>query len=89
MSSKLRKLDEQAEVLTQLYDNGRISEARFLAAIRKLTERAAATTAISSRIVGRRRRRRRSGSGTRAGIFNAMAGSSKVVLRLAGASVGK
>jgi hypothetical protein len=42
MNAKLRQIDLQAEILTSLYDNGRIGEARYLKAIRRLTERAAA-----------------------------------------------
>jgi hypothetical protein len=48
MTSQLRKIDEQAEILTSLFDNGRISEARYLAAIRKLTDRAEAIMARKS-----------------------------------------
>jgi hypothetical protein len=48
MNAQLRRLDEQSEILTNLYDNGRISEARFLAAIRKLTDKAAAIMARKS-----------------------------------------
>lgn len=40
MTSQLRKIDEQAEVLTALHRNGRISTPRYLKAIRKLTDRA-------------------------------------------------
>jgi hypothetical protein len=45
MTSQLRKIDEQAEILTSLFDNGRIGEARFLASIRRLTEKAEAILA--------------------------------------------
>lgn len=48
MTAKLRAIDLQAEILTNLYRNGRISEARFLAAIRKLTDRAEALLAKMS-----------------------------------------
>jgi hypothetical protein len=45
MTTQLRKIDEQAEILTSLFDAGRIGEARYLKAIRKLTARAAAILA--------------------------------------------
>jgi hypothetical protein len=44
-ATKLHQIDLQAEILTSLFDNGRISEARYLAAIRKLTARAEAILA--------------------------------------------
>jgi hypothetical protein len=40
MNTQLRKIDEQSEILTSLFDNGRISEARFLASIKRLTDQA-------------------------------------------------
>jgi hypothetical protein len=49
MNATLKKLDLQAEILTQLFDNGRISEDRYLKAIRKLTERAEAILARMGR----------------------------------------
>jgi hypothetical protein len=48
MNTQLRKLDEQAAILESLKNNGRISEARFLAAIKKLTDRAEALLAKKS-----------------------------------------
>lgn len=42
MNAQLRRLDETAEILTAMYQAGRVSEARYLAAIRKLTDKAAA-----------------------------------------------
>jgi hypothetical protein len=45
MNAKLRQLDLQAQILTSMYDAGRISEARFLASIKKLTARAEAILA--------------------------------------------
>jgi hypothetical protein len=45
MNTTLRQIDEQAEVLASLYANGRLSEARFLASIKKLTDRAEAILA--------------------------------------------
>jgi hypothetical protein len=40
MNAKLRQIDLQAEILTNMFDRGRISEARFLASIKKLTAQA-------------------------------------------------
>jgi hypothetical protein len=48
MNAKLRQLDETAAILTSLYDNGRVSEARYLASIAKLTAKAAAILAKQS-----------------------------------------
>lgn len=45
MTTQLRKIDEQAEILTSLHRNGRISTPRYLKAIRKLTDRAEAILA--------------------------------------------
>lgn len=42
MTATLEKIDEQAEILTNLHENGRISTPRYLKAIRKLTDRAEA-----------------------------------------------
>lgn len=41
MTSQLKKIDARAAILTSLHDAGRLSTPRFLAAIAKLTERAA------------------------------------------------
>jgi hypothetical protein len=40
MNATLRRIDEQAAILTQLFDNGRIGEDRYLKAIKKLTDKA-------------------------------------------------
>lgn len=49
MTSQLRKIDERAEILENLFRNGRISEARYLAAIRDLTDRAESILARKGR----------------------------------------
>jgi hypothetical protein len=49
MTSQLRKIDQRAEILTSLYDNGRISEARYLASIKKLTDQVAKILARKAR----------------------------------------
>jgi hypothetical protein len=40
MTTQLRKIDERASILTSLFNRGRIGEARYLKAIRELTNRA-------------------------------------------------
>jgi hypothetical protein len=45
MTTQLRKIDERAEILTSLFNVGRLSEARFLKAIRELTDKAEAILA--------------------------------------------
>lgn len=45
MNSQLKKIDARAEILTNLYDAGRLSEARYLKAIRELTAKAEAILA--------------------------------------------
>jgi hypothetical protein len=48
MNAQLRKIDETAEILTQLFDAGRLGEAAYLKAIKSLTEKAAAILARQS-----------------------------------------
>lgn len=48
MSAKLRKIDETAEILANLRRAGRISGPRYLAALKKLTDRAEALLARKS-----------------------------------------
>ena len=45
MTTQLRRFDETAEVLASLFRAGRITEARYLASLRKLTDRAEAILA--------------------------------------------
>jgi hypothetical protein len=42
MTAKLKALDLQSDILANLHKNGRISTPRYLAALRKLTDRASA-----------------------------------------------
>ena len=45
MNAKLRKIDETSDVLYSLWRAGRISEPRYLAALKRLTDRAEAILA--------------------------------------------